>query len=139
MAATSQKLQPEIDIFHCVRLSCPVNFVKTDRTKKACPAAGPDCPVVYCYSVSATNWVWDTRDESVKTEVIRYLQLIGYGIREAPIPNNFTDSSLISHTQLAVDTESLHRFVSRIPYPIGCRYRITSPIPAINCSHKLQP
>ena len=33
-------------LVHCVRLSCPVNLVKTDRTpdrtKKACPGTGPD-------------------------------------------------------------------------------------------------
>ena len=39
-------------LVHCVRLSCPVNLVKTDRTKEACPGTyrtgpGSNCPIVY--------------------------------------------------------------------------------------------
>ena len=32
--------------------------------------------------------------------------------------DNVADSSLVSHTPLAADTESLHRFISLISYPI---------------------
>eukprot|EP00116_Pleurobrachia_bachei_P011653 sb/3471915/ len=40
------------------------------------------------------------------------------GASRLQIPNHVAESSLVSHTPLAADIESLHLFVSRIPYPI---------------------